>query len=280
MRGSPGSPQGRGRALDFLSDGGEMGERIRAFDWASTSVGVPETWPQSLRLTVRLMLNSRHPMFIWWGEDLVQFYNDGYRRTMGPEMHPAALGAKGRDCWADIWDIIGPQIDHVTAGKGSTWHEHQMVPIKRHGKVDEVWWTYGYSPIDLEGSVGGVLVVCTEVTEQHLLTEKLRARSRRMAQQFESAPGFIAVMRGADHVFELTNAAYRRLIGGRDVIGKPVREALPEVAEQGLHTASRRGVPHAKPAYRPQDTDHVARSRIRFPEVAVPGLRLPADPRT
>ena len=68
-------------------------------------------------MTVRLVLNSRHPMFIWWGSELIQFYNDAYSRTMGPERHPSALGQCGRECWAEIWDIIGPQIELVMAGK-------------------------------------------------------------------------------------------------------------------------------------------------------------------
>ena len=94
---------------DFLAGGGEMGALTRGFDWSKTSLGSPETWPQSLRVTVRLVLTSRHPMFIWWGPELIQFYNDAYRETMGPERHPSALGARGRDCWDEIWDIIGPR---------------------------------------------------------------------------------------------------------------------------------------------------------------------------
>ncbi|MCB1461171.1 MAG: PAS domain-containing protein [Nitratireductor sp.] len=233
---------------EFLAGGGEMGELIRAYDWSSSPIGVPESWPQSLRLTVRLMLNTQHPMFIWWGEELIQFYNDGYRKTMGPEMHPAALGSKGRESWANIWDIIGPQIEYVMAGKGATWRENQMVPINRHGGLQDVWWTYGYSPIDVEGEVGGVLVVCTDVTRQHLLTEDLKSRNERMAQQFEAALGFIAIVRGTDHVFEMTNAAYRRLIGEREVVGQSVYNALPEVRNQGfvhlLDEVLKTGEPH------------------------------------
>ena len=86
----------------FLAGGGEMGDLMRGFDWAGTPVGSPETWPQSLRTAVRILLNTNHPMFIWWGPDLIQFYNDAYRQTMGPERHPSALGQKGRECWAEI----------------------------------------------------------------------------------------------------------------------------------------------------------------------------------
>jgi two-component sensor histidine kinase len=158
---------------DFLSAGGEMGALTRGFDWSKTSLGPPETWPQSLRVTVRLVLTSRHPMFIWWGPELIQFYNDAYRETMGPERHPSALGARGRDCWAEIWDIIGPQIEYVMGGQGATWHEDQLVPVTRHGRREDVWWTYSFGPIDFEGKVGGVLVVCRDVTSEHMAREAL-----------------------------------------------------------------------------------------------------------
>jgi two-component sensor histidine kinase len=160
-------------AGDFLAGGGEMGALTRAFDWSKTPLGSPETWPQSLRVTVRLVLTSRHPMFIWWGPELIQFYNDAYCETVGPERHPSALGARGRECWNEIWDIIGPQIDYVMAGKGATWHEDQLVPITRYGRREDVWWTYSFGPIDLEGKVGGVLVVCKDVTSEHMATEAL-----------------------------------------------------------------------------------------------------------
>jgi two-component sensor histidine kinase len=158
---------------DFLAGGGELGALTRAFDWSKTSLGPPHSWPQSLRVTVRLVLTSRHPMFIWWGPELIQFYNDAYRETMGPERHPSALGGCGRECWDEIWDIIGPQIDYVMAGNGATWNEDQLVPVTRHGRREDVWWTYSFGPIDFEGKVGGVLVVCRDVTSEHLAREAL-----------------------------------------------------------------------------------------------------------
>jgi two-component sensor histidine kinase len=161
------------RADDFLAGGGEMGALTRAFDWSKTGIGTPDTWPQSLRVTVRLVLTSGHPMFIWWGPELIQFYNDAYRATMGPERHPSALGARGRECWEEIWDIIGPQIDYVLAGNGATWNEDSLVPVTRHGRREDVWWTYSFGPIDLDDKVGGVLVVCKDVTSEHMAREAL-----------------------------------------------------------------------------------------------------------
>src|SRR5258705_1094624 len=116
----------RPTSADFLAGGGEMGALMRAHDWSGSRLAKPETWPQSLRTAVRILLNTNHPMFIWWGSDLIQFYNDAYRQTMGPERHPGALGQGGRECWAEIWDIIGPQIEQVMSGGGATRREDKL----------------------------------------------------------------------------------------------------------------------------------------------------------
>jgi PAS domain S-box-containing protein len=169
-------------SADFLAGGGEMGALMRGHDWSVTPLGRPANWPQSLRTAVRLLLNTNHPMFIWWGQHLVQFYNDAYRQTMGPERHPHALGQGGRECWAEIWDIIGPQIDQVMDGGGATWHENQLVPVTRHGRLEQVYWTYGFSPIDEDDGVGGVLVVCRDVTKDYLSGLALRDREAELAR--------------------------------------------------------------------------------------------------
>jgi PAS domain-containing protein len=219
----------------FLAGGGEMGALMRAYDWGSSSLGTPNGWPQTLRTSVRLLLNAGHPMFLWYGPDLIQFYNDAYRKTLGPERHPSALGQHGRDCWAEIWGIIGPQINYVMQGEGSTWDEERLVPVTRNGALENVWWTYSFVPIDGEdGGVTGVLVVCNDVTGQHIARESLQNQTERLRQLFDQAPGFMAVLRGPDHIFELTNASYNRLFGDRPLLGKPVREVFPEVEGQGF----------------------------------------------
>jgi hypothetical protein len=172
----------RSTTSDFLANGGEMGALMRAHDWSSSALGSPEDWPQSLRTSLRILLNTNHPMFIWWGPDLIQFYNDAYRRTMGPERHPSALGQRGRECWEEIWDIIGPQIDQVMSGGGSTWYENQLIPVTRHGRREDVYWTYGFSPIDQDDRIGGVLVVCRDVTRDTLAAISLREREAELAR--------------------------------------------------------------------------------------------------
>jgi PAS domain S-box-containing protein len=172
----------RTASSDFLAAGGEMGALMRAYDWGSSPIGAPDVWPQSLRTAIRILLNTNHPMFIWWGPELIQFYNDAYRQTMGPERHPGALGQRGRDCWEEIWPIIGPQIDQVISGGGATWHEDQLVPITRHGRLEQVYWTYSFSPIDRDDGVGGVLVICRDVTRDHQATIALREREAELAR--------------------------------------------------------------------------------------------------
>jgi PAS domain S-box-containing protein len=154
---------------------GEMAELIRAFDWGSTPLGPVRDWSDTLVTTVNLLLASRHPMFLWWGPDLIQFYNDGYRPSLRADKHPSAVGQRGRECWPEIWHIIGAQIDAVMGAGISTWNTNQLVPINRDGKLEEVFWTYSYSPVrDKGGDVQGTLVVCTETTDQVLSERRLR----------------------------------------------------------------------------------------------------------
>jgi PAS domain S-box-containing protein len=152
----------------FLTGGGEMGERTRQYDWETTPLGAPDKWPKSLRSTVATILSSRFPMFLWWGHELIQFYNDAYRPSLGNEgKHPTALGQRGKDCWPEIWDIIFPLISHVLTTGEATWSEDQLIPIYRNGAIEDVYWTFGYSPVqDDEDTISGVLVICTETTQK------------------------------------------------------------------------------------------------------------------
>src|SRR5690606_36909729 len=156
---------------------------------------------------------------------------------IGPERHPASLGRPAREVGDEIWPIIGPQIAQVMGGGDATWHENALVPITRNGRREDVYWTYSYCPIvddSAPNGVGGVLVICAETTEQVLDARRTEADRTRLASLFEQAPGFMAVLTGPEHVFDITNAAYLQLIGHRDVIGRTVADALPEVVEQGF----------------------------------------------
>jgi PAS domain S-box-containing protein len=226
-----------------------MADRTRAFDWSATPIGPIEQWPETLLITVNTLLSSRHPMFLWWGKDLIQFYNDAYRPSIREDKHPAALGQAGRECWPEIWTIIGPQIEAVMQHGEASWHEDQLVPINRNGRLEDVYWTYGYSPVrDPSGAICGTLVVCTETTDSVRARQQLRIERERMADIFQQAPAFFAVLGGPDFVFEMINPRYQELVGQRSVLGRPLREAVPESDAQGflglIQEVYRTGEPH------------------------------------
>ena len=369
-----------------------MARLTRAFDWSATPLGPVHSWSASLRSIVGTLLASRHAMFLWWGPELIQFYNDGYRQSLGPDRHPSAIGARGRECWAEIWPIIGPEVESVMAGGEATWHQDHLVPITRGDRVQDVYWSYSYSPVrDDDGCVGGVLVTVQETTRRVLVERRARtlqdlaarmlhagsplevcraaiaslgsatddvalaaaylaeeavlhlvgatgvepgaaaapveiagdgeatlrvaaidpvlldrwpepvtqvfhvpfaggmlilglnprlptddetrhfaervgreittalegvsrrarewaAEREKLAAAFELVPSFMAVLRGPDHVFELVNPAFRQLVSHRPVLGRKLRDALPEVVAQGfvqlLDEVYRTGVPY------------------------------------
>jgi signal transduction histidine kinase len=152
----------------YLDGGGEMGRLTREFDWEKTTLGTPDNWSQSLLTTVSIVLNSRFPMFLWWGPSLIQFYNDAYRPSLGQDgKHPTALGQKAEECWPEIWTVIKPLIDQVMHGGESTWSEDQLIPIYRNNKLENVYWTFSYSRVNDEtGEPAGVLVICNETTDK------------------------------------------------------------------------------------------------------------------
>lgn len=231
-------PKESSETIGFLSGGGDMGQLIRNYDWDATSLGSPCNWPQSLRTSIRILLTTQHPVFIFWGPDLTCFYNDAYSRSLGAERHPITLGKPARDVWEEIWHIIGPQIEQVMAGGGATWRENDLVPMTRDGKIDEVYWTYSYGPIDDElatNGVGGVLVICTETTKQVLAERSANKERERQQQLFEQMPGFVALLSGPEHVYEYANRSYREVAGHRELVGLTVRQAFPDIEGQGFY---------------------------------------------
>jgi signal transduction histidine kinase len=151
-----------------------MGELMRSIDWSKTEVGAEAHWPQSLRTALSILLETRFPMYIAWGAGFTQFYNDGYRPILGSTKHPAAMGRSSRETFAEIWDIIGPMFEGVMQGNAVGFDDF-MLPLDRHGFVEECYFIFSYSPIrDESGGVGGVLVTVTETTSRVLSERRLR----------------------------------------------------------------------------------------------------------
>jgi PAS domain S-box-containing protein len=225
--------------FNFLAGGGEMGALIRAHDWRNTVLGAPEGWPSTLKTTIRLILSSKHPMFIWWGDDLIQFYNDAYRQTLGPERHPSALGQPGRVCWEEAWDLIGHDIERVMAGDGMVWHEDRLVPLTRFGERQDVWWTYGYSPLEDESGIRGVLAICNDVTAAHLLRERLEQTNNALFENMDDGFCLIDIVRDAagkavDYRFVEANKSFAAQTGLVDSVGKTARELVPGIEQRWI----------------------------------------------
>ncbi|QOG04305.1 PAS domain S-box protein [Flavobacterium sp. MDT1-60] len=220
----------------FLAGGGEMGELIRAKDWSKTALGDPSTWPQSLCTMVAMMLDNPFGMYIAWGDDYTQLYNDGYRPILGSTKHPEALGISTKQTFSEIWDIIGPMFDGVMEGKPVGFPDF-MLPLNRNGFIEECYFDFSYSPIRKEdGSVGGVFVTVIETTEKKRATEALKENNDRFINNIMQAPGAMCVFRGENHIVEIANDQMIQLWGTEleKVINKPIFEALPEAQNQDL----------------------------------------------
>ena len=175
------------RQTDPLAGGGEMGALMRSIDWSRTAVGPVSAWPQSLRTALSILLETGFPMYIAWGPEFTQFYNDGYRPILGSTKHPAAMGLSTRITFAEIWDIIGPMFLGVMRGTATTLVDF-LLPLDRHGFVEECYFIFSYSPIREEGGdVGGVLVTVTETTERVLGARRLKTLQE-LAARTQKAP--------------------------------------------------------------------------------------------
>lgn len=130
----------------LFTGGGEMGERMRAFDWSQTALGAVGSWSPALRMMVRLLLVNRFQLILWWGPEFCQLYNDAYRPVLGTK-HPQALGQPARDCWPEIWHIIGPLIERPFHGGEATWMEDILLEVNRFGFTEETHHTIAYSPV-------------------------------------------------------------------------------------------------------------------------------------
>jgi hypothetical protein len=153
----------------FLKKTGEIGELILQYDWSRTCIGDMDNWPPSLRINIANILHSAFPMFLFWGDDFLCFYNDACRPSLGDNGKHPAIGKKAIVVWGDIWHIIGPLIQKVIVTHEPVLFEDQLVPFERNGKMEDIYWTFTYSPAYGEDDqVKGVLVTCMETTKSVL----------------------------------------------------------------------------------------------------------------
>jgi PAS domain S-box-containing protein len=172
--------------IPWLAGGGEMGALMRRRDWSDSPLGPPEKWPESLKLSAGICVSSRFDLIVWWGPDLIMLYNDSYRRTLGAK-HPFALGRPGRETYPEIWDVIGPMLEHVLATGEATWSENLLLFLERNGYPEETYHTFSYTPIrDSTGKVTGVITPVAETT-QKVINERRLATLRDLAERSQDA---------------------------------------------------------------------------------------------
>ncbi|MEH2207526.1 MAG: ATP-binding protein [Nostoc sp.] len=175
--------------VNFLIGGGEMGARMREQDWSQTSLGPTQHWPQSLKTAVRIMLTSRQPMFVWWGEELINLYNDAYKAIIGGK-HPEALGQPASYVWREIWDQVAPRAESAMLKNEGTYDEALLLIMERNGYPEETYYTFSYSPVpNDQGDTGGIICANTEDT-QRIISERQLALLRELAARTADARTF------------------------------------------------------------------------------------------
>jgi signal transduction histidine kinase len=169
------------KPIDCLADGGEMGALMRSVDWTRTPLDPVESWPPALRFSVSLILNSSFPTAVGWGPDLYLLYNDAYRPVLG-DKHPWSLGKPCRECWSELWDVVGPLLLQSLNGGPATWLDAFLLEMNRHGYLEETYFVASYSPIADGARTGGVMATCYEVTDQVISERRLRTLSNLAVQ--------------------------------------------------------------------------------------------------
>lgn len=232
-----------------------MGDLILSYDWSSTSLGPISNWPSSLLTTLGNMLHSSFPTFLFWGEDLISFYNDAYRPSLGNDGKHPAIGKKGKEVWPEVWDFVEPIIEQVLATGKPAWFENRLVPIFRNNQIEDVYWTFSHSPAFGEnGKICGVIVTCIETTEHVLTQQSIEKEITARTHELEKAQGSLISAnvylqeiinlfkeplqvlepvfengKIVDFKFKLTNAAYSAYANAtpQQLQGKKVSEVFP-----------------------------------------------------
>lgn len=216
----------------------EMGNLFRKKDWSTTPLGHPDQWPQSLKITLNILFNSKFPMFLFWGPQLTCFYNDAYRPSLGREgKHPMMLGMDGERAWPEIWHIIKPLIDKVINEKESVWFEDRLVPIYRNGSIEDVYWTFSYSPVfGASETVDGVLVTCTETTEKLAIQKKLEAAEQTAFNLIAQTPIPMVFFRGPEHIITIVNSAMLKRWNKtkEELTGKRFIDVFPQMKSERI----------------------------------------------
>ena len=216
-----------------------MAELIRTHDWNLTPLGPIEGWSEALCFSANLMLSCAFPSLVFWGKELVQLYNDAFIPLLA-ERHPSGLGQTAQECWSDAWQIVGPNLKRVMNDGETIFHQNTVVPIVRDGRLQDIRWTYSYSPIfGAGGAALGVFVVCQDITREVTATQelqKIQEGTRESAKRLGELAAIIAssddviLSKDLDGTITSWNDAATRLFGysPEEMIGASILKLIPE----------------------------------------------------
>lgn len=173
---------------DLFPVSSQSGALLRAIRWSETPLGPVNDWPQSLKTSVSICLNSAFPILIWWGPDLVMLYNDAYAPLISSK-HPDALGKRGIEVFPEIWQTIGPMLDGVLQRAQAVRANDLLLFLERNGYPEECYFTFSYSPIlEESGGIGGVFTPVHETTERVINERRLKTLSTISDLRTEQVP--------------------------------------------------------------------------------------------
>ncbi len=224
-----------------------MGERTRQYDWSATALDTPDQWPLSLRTTVGIVLHSALPTLLFWGPDLLCFYNDAYRTRLGDTGKHPAVGKRGDEVWPEAWDFVGPVIEQVRCTGEPVSARDLPALCRQNGQPDDAYQTFRYSPVYGDtGHIDGILVSGTE-TSQRVATQsgqdQQQVLARQKAQESEAklhtiisaVPAAMVLFVGRELIVDIPSQHFIDLIDrGPDVTGKPLRQLMPELESQSF----------------------------------------------
>ena len=174
-----------------------MAAAVRGHDWAATTLGPITGWPVSLRTLLATLLSSRQPILLWWGPEHLQFYNDAFDQCFTGERLPGGIGRRAVDCWGELWPNMARGIAKVREQRAATWFTDKLAPVWRNGRLEDVYWTYGYSPaFDDSLAVAGVLVTATDTTSR-VLGERRQQLLARLAAAMAGSHSLPEIARNA-----------------------------------------------------------------------------------
>ena len=217
----------------FLTGGGPISALIEAIDWEKNPLGPMEDWPDNLKASLSLCLNSPFPMLICWGPEMVMLYNEGYADYLNDPY--AALGRPAREIWKDIWETIGPLLRGVRATGDPILLKDQLFYLERKGLKEERYFTFSHSPLRDHEKITGILTTIHETTEKVVNERLAKLEQDTMERILSQAPAAVCVLDGPDLVLERFNENYQQLFPGRELLGKPLLIALPELKNTPIH---------------------------------------------